>query len=131
MATEKQIAANRANAKRSTGPKTPSGKRRSSGNALKHGLSVPLPDDLTTMAATAAMVYAVHGSTENASEEAAIAFARSQTQLQRVRAFRRKLLSRLMFANSDERELRMLRTLDRYERIAQTECRRASRSMQH
>jgi hypothetical protein len=131
MATEKQIAANRANAKRSTGPKTPSGKRRSSGNAFKHGLSVPLPDDLTTMAAVAAMVYAVHGSAENAGEEAAIAFARSQTKLQRVQAFRRKLLSRLMFANADadERELRMLRTLDRYERIAQTERRRASRSM--
>lgn len=131
MATEKQIAANRANAKRSTGPKTPSGKRRSSGNALKHGLSVPLPDDLTTMAATAAMVCAVHRNTENASEEAAIAFARSQTQLQRIRAFRRKLLARLMIASSDKRELRMLRTLDRYERIARTQCRRASRSMQH
>lgn len=128
MATEKQIAANRANAKRSTGPKTPTGKRRSSGNAFKHGLSAPLPHDLTAVAVTATMVYAVHGSTENANEEAVIAFARSQTQLQRVRGFRRELISRLMFA-SDKRALRMLRTLDRYERIAQTKCRRASRSL--
>ena len=39
MATHKQIAANRANAKRSTGPKTKKGKLRSSMNAWRHGLS--------------------------------------------------------------------------------------------
>ena len=38
MATKKQIAANRKNAKKSTGPKTAKGKARSSRNALKHGL---------------------------------------------------------------------------------------------
>jgi len=39
MASERQIAANRQNARRSTGPRTRAGKRRSSGNALTHGLS--------------------------------------------------------------------------------------------
>jgi len=39
MATEAQIAANRANAQRSTGPKSQDGKRKSSRNALRHGLS--------------------------------------------------------------------------------------------
>lgn len=39
MASERQIAANRRNARRSTGPKTRTGKRRSSRNALRHGLS--------------------------------------------------------------------------------------------
>jgi hypothetical protein len=39
MATVKQAAANRRNAAKSTGPRTKSGKVRSSGNALKHGLS--------------------------------------------------------------------------------------------
>jgi hypothetical protein len=38
MATEKQIQANRANAKRSTGPTTEKGKQASSQNALRHGL---------------------------------------------------------------------------------------------
>lgn len=38
MATEKQIAANRLNAKKSTGPKTRAGKIKSSVNALRHGL---------------------------------------------------------------------------------------------
>ncbi len=38
MATPSQIYANARNAKRSTGPKTPEGKAKSSKNALKHGL---------------------------------------------------------------------------------------------
>lgn len=42
MASERQIAANRRNARKSTGPATMSGKRRSSSNALRHGLSRPL-----------------------------------------------------------------------------------------
>jgi hypothetical protein len=39
MASEAQTTANRANAQRSTGPKTQKGKKKSSRNALKHGLS--------------------------------------------------------------------------------------------
>ncbi len=38
MATDRQIDANRRNARRSTGPRTPAGKALSSQNALKHGL---------------------------------------------------------------------------------------------
>ena len=39
MTTEKQIAANRENAKKSTGPRTLDGKRKSRRNALRHGLT--------------------------------------------------------------------------------------------
>ena len=39
MASDAQKAANRANAQRSTGPKTQNGKKKSSRNALRHGLS--------------------------------------------------------------------------------------------
>jgi hypothetical protein len=43
MASEKQIAANRGNAKNSTGPRSTSGKKRASGNAYRHGLSTRMP----------------------------------------------------------------------------------------
>jgi len=39
MATKEQIAANRRNAQKSTGPRTPEGKARSSKNARTHGLT--------------------------------------------------------------------------------------------
>lgn len=39
MATDKQLTANRANAKQSTGPRTAAGKQISRRNALKHGLT--------------------------------------------------------------------------------------------
>ena len=42
MASERQIAANRRNAGNSTGPRSDSGRKRSSKNALRHGLSRPL-----------------------------------------------------------------------------------------
>jgi hypothetical protein len=50
MATEKQIAANRANAQKSTGPKTAAGRLKSSRNAFRHGLSLPLRLDPETSA---------------------------------------------------------------------------------
>ena len=42
MPSERQIAANRANARKSSGPRSASGKKRASRNALKHGLNTPL-----------------------------------------------------------------------------------------
>ena len=47
MATDRQIAANRRNGSLSRGPKTSAGKARSSRNALKHGLSIPVNRDKT------------------------------------------------------------------------------------
>ena len=56
MASSRQIEANRANARRSTGPKTEAGKARSRGNARKHGLTAEVvvlrgenPDDFSAL----------------------------------------------------------------------------------
>ena len=46
MATDRQVQANRANAKRSSGPRSDRGKRAVALNAIKHGLSMPLASAL-------------------------------------------------------------------------------------
>jgi hypothetical protein len=61
MATEKQIAANRQNAKSSTGPRTDHGKRRSRRNAIRHGLTAEtVIDVLEDPAAYKALQRAIH-----------------------------------------------------------------------
>jgi hypothetical protein len=42
MASDRQIAANRRNARKSTGPRSVTGKKRASKNALRHGLCKPM-----------------------------------------------------------------------------------------
>src|ERR1700704_3831590 len=45
MTSDRQLAANRRNAKKSTGPVSVSGKRRSRENALRHGLAIDVDRD--------------------------------------------------------------------------------------
>jgi hypothetical protein len=47
MASEKQIAANRHNASKSTGPRSSAGKKRASRNAYRHGLSLSITASAT------------------------------------------------------------------------------------
>jgi hypothetical protein len=128
MATEKQIAANRANAKRSSGPKTAAGKQRSSRNAFRHGLSGPLPDDALTMAATGAIVSVLSNSFGE-QDENTMAFAQAQVQLSRIRKVRNGMFDALMSGTVESRKLRRLMALDRYERVARTESRRTKQLM--
>ena len=47
---------NRRNARRSTGPRTPTGKRKSSCNAFKHGLAISAPASGARVKGTAELV---------------------------------------------------------------------------
>jgi hypothetical protein len=44
MASARQIAANRKNTLKSTGPRTNAGKQRAAKNARRHGLSIPIDE---------------------------------------------------------------------------------------
>jgi hypothetical protein len=126
MATEKQIAANRANAKRSTGPKTKAGRLKSSRNAYRHGFSCPLRFDPVTFAKVDALAQALAGKEANQETlTSATEFTRAQLELLRIRATRTELMAKIE-SNRNTQELRRLVALDRYERYAHTKRRRAS-----
>ena len=126
MATEKQITANRANAKRSTGPKTARGKMVSSRNAYRHGLSGPLSLDCNTSAKIEAIAQAVTGAGANEEQVVSAAeFARAQVELLRIRSTRANLLAKFELNQDNTQKLRRLVALDRYERYARTKRRRA------
>src|SRR5271163_1414051 len=72
MSSEKQIAANGVNARKSTGPRTPEGKTKVSINAVKHGLTArdlilpgENPDDLDLFYADFLTALAPQGPIEN------------------------------------------------------------------
>ena len=128
MATEKQIMANRRNAKRSTGPRTAAGKSISSRNAFRHGLSRALDsDETTTQAKAEAFARAIAGENpDNERREAAIEAATAQLEIQRVRDVRNGILSTIDLTSVTPNELWRLLAVERYETRARTNRRRAS-----
>jgi hypothetical protein len=127
MATAKQIAANRRNAQRSTGPRTAAGRSVSSRNALRHGLSLHQEKDAATRAAIneLAQLIAPDGSDNQKLvdvEEAATALL----DLMRIRKVRHQMLAAMDLATATPDELRRLLAIDRYESRARTRRRRAS-----
>lgn len=126
MASEKQIAANKANAKRSTGPKTKIGKSRSRQNAFRHGLSVSNPQDEPTLREIDALARAFAGKMEDREGLlAATAMASAQIALLRIEEIRAGILSSIEDCMLDPVRLRRAAALDRYERYARTKLRRA------
>jgi hypothetical protein len=122
VATAKQIAANRANAKRSTGPKTIAGKRKSSQNALRHGLSLSLQHEDPRVRELLRMISGVAPTSHNLA-----ALAAAQADLNRIRTVQNELLSQNN-ALSDPQILKQLLSTERYERRALTRRHRASSS---
>ena len=132
MTTCARIRANRQNSTRSTGPRTKSGKARSSQNAKKHSLTLPLhliPSLEPEIEALARLI--VPHDAGPACYEAARSVAEAQIDLRRVKAARSLLLN----AQDDTREVaemigdlaRDLLRLDRYERNARWRRKQAVR----
>lgn len=93
MASIKQISANRKNAARSRGPSTTAGKSRSSGNALRHGLTVKLLNDSSGRAEAERLALAVAGSDANQSRLSyAWTVAEARLDLFRIRDAQVRLL---------------------------------------
>jgi hypothetical protein len=129
MATEKQIAANRANALKSTGPRTAAGQIKSSRNAFRHGLSLALLDEEASAKADATARALATGHSQQ-HLLAANEVAQAQLQLQRVRAVRAELMAKVDAGPTSIETLKRLVALDRYERFADTKRRRAARKLQ-
>lgn len=107
MASNRQIEANRGNAKRSTGPRTEAGKARSSRNSFRHGLSRPMANG--SDCELSAMTY------ERLTDGAGV--VRAKTELVRIRAARSALLAAFL-SDPDPKLAKRLRGIDRYERKA-------------
>jgi hypothetical protein len=110
-------AANRANAARSTGPRTRAGKQRSARNALRHGLNQPVLADPGLAAEAADLAGRIAG--EDATEPrraVALRIAETQVDIQRIRRVREQIMVE-GFAAAGDITARLMR-LDRYERRA-------------
>jgi hypothetical protein len=139
VATERQIAANRANAKRSTGPKTRGGKRRASQNAYVHGLAGqrPIePDVIATLEQAAREIVQSTNGRINLFQARSI--AQAQQDLLRARSISAAVVAKTLASPLDggavsfspgrssqaddagaiERAVARLRVLDRYEHRA-------------
>jgi hypothetical protein len=130
MATERQIAANHANAKRSTGPRTNRGRRASSHNALRHGLSSLVgpprcvPIDIDGLAEAL-----IQRDTDEIKIAEAWQVARAHSELLRVRAVRTELLASLDPHRCTTDDLRQLLAIERYERVARGKRRLAAKRL--
>jgi hypothetical protein len=140
MASDKKIAANQMNGNKSTGPKTLTGKLKSSRNAWRHGLAAATDAEPTASPAVKRMAKAICGDeyTDPDLYDLAVTIARWQIVLLKVRTARDAINLRIVDAKvegpgqlapalpSDEESAR----LDRYERRARSARNRAIRRFQ-
>jgi hypothetical protein len=136
MSSERKSRANRANARKSTGPKTPRGKARAAANARRLGLSVPVLADPVLSDRVAAFTCEIAGETSNDNiRELARRIAEAQIALQRVRQARHQFLAARLNASGRARssptsldlnhlatilvqDITEIRAMERYERRA-------------
>ena len=96
MATERQIAANRRNARRSTGPRSRAGKKRASRNSYRHGLSSGVATSAEFAKHVESLARKIAGRGADAvSLEVARAVARAEFDLAQIRRVRVALIARM------------------------------------
>jgi hypothetical protein len=143
-ASDRKADANRRNAKRSTGPKTPAGKAKAAKNAFRHGLSRVQPPDGAAAGEALALAQALTAGRSNVAERARVA-AENLLYLQKLRRARAAALARALEAvragqdallSAPEQEalavraaLTELLTLTGYERKAGSRLRKMLRAL--
>src|SRR5258706_8393033 len=131
MPSERQIAANRKNAKKSTGPRSKAGRQASRRNARRHGLAIAIETDPAFQ--DEIEMLAQHLSQSQNVDEHAREAARAEFDLLRIRKIRTSLFEKLSLVASDApsgslAELNdKLAKLERYERRAFSKRKRALR----
>jgi hypothetical protein len=94
MTSKRKAQANRANARKSTGPKTARGKARATGNARRLGLSLSVLTDPVLFEQVAALTRRIAGeASDGNSFELARRIAEAQIDLQRVRQARHQFFA--------------------------------------
>jgi hypothetical protein len=135
MTSERKIAANRNNAKKSTGPRSNAGRSASRRNALRHGLAIDIRtdpayrDDIEQLAILLSRASGVQNVCDSARDT-----AEAVLDLFRIRKIRAFLYETLYFADTaaPERLIELndkLAKLERYERRAFSRRNRAMRSV--
>jgi hypothetical protein len=144
MTSEAKIAANRRNARRSTGPRTALAKARVRRNALRHGLATLVVGDPAVASEVDRVVAAICGPQADRFErEQALVIAEAQINLKRIRKERTQIIEQMSLvsspqdpnardpslrgANRGAPNLARLLRLERYERRALSRRKRAVR----
>ena len=95
MASERQIAANRRNARKSTGPRSGAGMKRASRNAYRHGLTLSITSTAAFAKQLDKLVREIAGDTKDAIMlERARAIAQAELDLAQVRRVKVALIER-------------------------------------
>ena len=131
MASKRQIAANRRNAKKSTGPRSKAGREASRRNARRHGLAIAIETDPAFHDEIEKLAKAL--SLSQKVDEHARDAARAEFDLLRVRKIRTWLFETLYYDATTTKSMAELNDklakLERYERRAFSRRRRALRQI--